>query len=135
MVKFARSNFLVPVPEAASWEALNAELRRRCQADLGRRLRGKEEAKGELLAAERPSLRPLPANAFEARRIELGQANSLSLVRFDGNDYSVPTAHEHQPNTVEGGHYEGSPQSRDQLCRRPLRRQQRGDSNYSQLPA
>ena len=121
MVKFARSNFLVPVPEAASWEALNAELLRRCQADLGRRLRGKEEAKGELLAAERPSLRPLPANAFEARRIELGQANSLSLVRFDGNDYSVPTAHAHQPITVVGGLDEVRLVCRDRLVARHRR--------------
>jgi hypothetical protein len=37
VVGFARRNFLVPVPRAESWEALNAELVRRCQADLGRR--------------------------------------------------------------------------------------------------
>ena len=31
--------------------------------------------------AERSALQALPTNAFEARRIELGQANSLALVR------------------------------------------------------
>jgi len=103
MVGFARRTFLVPVPQADSWEALNAELVRRCEADLGRRLRGKDRPKGELLAAERSSLRPLPANGFEPRRVELAQANSLSLVRFDGNDYSVPTAYAHHPITVVGG--------------------------------
>jgi transposase len=121
MVKFARSNFLVPVPQAESWEALNAELRRRCEADLGRQLRGKERPKGELLAAERPSLRPLPANGFEARRVELTQANSLSLVRFDGNDYSVPTACAHQPITVVGGLDEVRLVCRDQLVARHRR--------------
>src|SRR5215211_6218120 len=53
MVGFARRNFLVPVPAAESWEALNADLARRCEADLARRVRGKDRPKGELLAAER----------------------------------------------------------------------------------
>src|SRR6516162_11229875 len=83
MVGFARRNFLVPVPEADSWEGLNAALEGRCRDDLARRVRGKEQPKVELLAAERASLRPIPGNAFEARRVELAQANSLSLVRFD----------------------------------------------------
>jgi len=121
MVKFARSNFLVPVPEATSWEALNAELLRRCQADLGRCLRGKEGPKEQLLAAERSSLQAPPANDFEARRIELGQANSLALVRFDGNDYSVPTAHAHQAITIVGGLDEVRLVCRDRLVARHRR--------------
>lgn len=102
-VGFARRNFLVPVPEAESWEALNAELVRRCGEDLDRRVRGKEQTKRELLEAERSVLRPPPGHAFEPRRVELAHANSLSLVRFDGNDYSVPTAYAHHPITVVGG--------------------------------
>jgi transposase len=121
MVGFARRTFLVPVPQAESWEALNAELVRRCEADLGRRLRGKDRPKGELLAAERSSLRPLPANGFEPRRVELAQANSLSLVRFDGNDYSVPTAYAHHPITVVGGLDEVRLVCRDRLVARHRR--------------
>ena len=103
MVGFARRNFLVPVPEADSWEALNVGLTARCQSDLSRRVRGETATKGERLAAERPSLRALPEEAFEARRVELATANSLALVRFDRNDYSVPTAYAHRPITVLGG--------------------------------
>jgi transposase len=121
MVGFARRTFLVPVPQAESWEALNAELVRRCQADLGRRLRGKDRPKGELLAAERASLRPLPANGFEPRRVEMAHANSLSLVRFDGNDYSVPTAYAHHPITVVGGLDEVRLVCRDRLVARHKR--------------
>ncbi len=121
MVGFARRTFLVPVPQAESWEALNAELVRRCQADLGRRLRGKDRPKGELLDMERSSLRPLPANGFEPRRVELAQANSLSLVRFDGNDYSVPTAYAHHPITVVGGLDEVRLVCRDRLVARHRR--------------
>ena len=121
MVGFARRTFLVPVPQAESWEALNAELVRRCQADLSRRLRGKKHPKGELLAAERSSLRPLPASGFEPRRVEMAHANSLSLVRFDGNDYSVPTAYAHQPITVVGGLDEVRLVCRDRLVARHRR--------------
>jgi transposase len=121
MVGFARRNFMVPVPEADSWEALNAELARRCRDDLARRVRGKEQPKAELLAAERASLRPIPGNAFEARRVELAQANSLSLVRFDGNDYSVPTAYAHQAVTVVGGLDEVRLVCRDRLVARHRR--------------
>jgi transposase len=121
MVGFARRNFLVPVPTADSWEALNAELAHRCQADLGRRLRGKAKPKGELLADERGSLRPIPANGFEPRRVELAQANSLSLVRFDANDYSVPTAYAHQAVTAVGGLDEVRLVCRDHLVARHRR--------------
>jgi len=43
---------------------------------------------------------PFPKQSFEARRIVAGQANSLSLVRFDNNDYSVPTAFAHREITI-----------------------------------
>jgi transposase len=121
MVGFARRNFLVPVPEADSWEDLNRVLEDRCRADLARHLRGQPAPKEQLLDQERPSLRPLPASAFEARRVELARANSLSLVRFDGNDYSVPTACAHQPITVVGGLDEVRLVCRDRLVARHRR--------------
>ena len=121
MVGFARRNFLVPVPEAASWEALNAALVERCQQDLARRVRGKDQPKAELLAGERAALRPLPATRFEPRRIEFADANSLSLVRFDGNDYSVPTAYAHHPITIVGGLDEVRLVCRDHLVARHRR--------------
>ena len=102
-IGFARRNFLVPIPEAASWAALNAELTTRCQSDLDRRVRGETATKRDRLAAESGSLRPLPVERFEARRVELVTANTLSLVRFDRNDYSVPTAFAHHPITAIGG--------------------------------
>lgn len=103
MVGFARRNFLVPIPEADSWEGLNAELTRRCEADLVRRVRGEGETKADRLGRDRAALRPLPGERFEARRVELSTANTLSLVRFDRNDYSVPTAYAHHPITAVGG--------------------------------
>src|SRR5262249_57181608 len=91
-VGFPRRNFLVPVPAADSWEGLNRVVEQRCRADLSRRLRGQPATKAQLLEGERPALRPLPAHAFEARRVGVGRADSLSLVPFDRDRYSGPTA-------------------------------------------
>lgn len=103
LVAFARHNFLVPIPEVVDFATLNAWLRDQCTADLQRRLRGQGKPKAELLAEERPHFLPLPPQRFEARRVETTRASSLALVRFDTNDYSVPTAWAHHPVTVIGG--------------------------------
>ncbi len=103
LVGYARRNFLVPVPAFGSFTELNVHLRERCLADLERRLRGKRQTKAELLVGDRAAMLPLPANEFEPRRVEQRRANSLSLVRFDRNDYSVPTAYAHHELTVTGG--------------------------------
>jgi hypothetical protein len=66
-------------------------------------VRGKQQTKLELLADDRAAMLPLPENTFEPRRVEQRRANSLSLVRFDRNDYSVPTAYAHHELTVAGG--------------------------------
>jgi transposase len=103
LVGYARRNLLVPVPVFGSFSELNQHLRERCLADLQRRLRGKRQTKAELLAEDRAAMLALPENEFEPRRVEQRRANSLSLVRFDRNDYSVPTAYAHHELTVAGG--------------------------------
>ena len=101
LVGFARRNFLVPVPIVNGGLApLNAGLERRCREDLARRLWGKPAAKADLLEGERPSLLPLPGEAFVADRVEPRCVDSLSLVSFDANQYSVPTEFAHHPVTV-----------------------------------
>ena len=102
MVKFARLNFFVPVPEVRSLEELNAHLLERCQEDLRRKLRGKTRSKAELLKEDQAAFLPLPAAPFDACRKVSTTVNSLSLVRFDTNDYSVPTSYAHRPVVVKG---------------------------------
>ena len=103
LVGYGRRNTMVPVPEFASFAALNAYLQACCLGDLTRRVRGKAQTKAELLEFDRAALLPLPTNSFEARRVVGAKVNSLSLVRFDRNDYSVPTAWAHHDVTVVGG--------------------------------
>jgi transposase len=103
LVGYARRNFLVPVPTVESIEALNDDLQARCRVELDRQVRGKAATKDALLVEERASFSPLPAQAFESRRVVAAKANSLALVRFDRNDYSVPTAYAHHAVMVIGG--------------------------------
>ena len=102
VVKFARLNFFVPVPEVADFDELNQHLLQMCQLDLKRQLRGHSKSKGELLEEERDALLSLPEVPFDACRTQSGQADSESLVRFDGNDYSVPAEYAHHPVSIRG---------------------------------
>jgi transposase len=102
LVGYSRRNFMVPVPKVETIEQLNTYLKARCRTDLERKLRGKEKSKGELLLQERSVMLPLPRERFAAHRVEKVSASSLSLVRFDGNDYSIPTKYAHHPVTAIG---------------------------------
>jgi transposase len=98
---YARRNFLVPVPEAADYAALNAHLLACCLDDRQRRLRGQNGTKAELLKEDQAAFLPLPAAPFDACRKQPARANSLSLVRFKGSDYSVPVRCAHHEVTVK----------------------------------
>ncbi len=101
-VKFTRLNYFVPVPQVRDLAQLNTDLRQRCAADLQRRLRGQAGAKAQLLLDDQKAFLPLPATPFEACRKVSTTASSLSLVRFDGNDYSVQVRWAHHPIVAKG---------------------------------
>jgi len=103
IVGYGRRNFLVPVPSFETWAEANVYLERRCREDMARKVWGKDETKAELLEVDRAALLALPKETFEPRRVQKTRANSLSLVRFDSNDYSVPTAYAHHEVTAIGG--------------------------------
>jgi transposase len=101
LVGYARRNFLVPVPVLhGGLGGLNARLEQACRDDLARRLWGKPAIKADRLAEERPALLPLPPEPFVAARVESRDVDSLSLVGFDANQYSVPTEFAHHRATV-----------------------------------
>src|SRR5262249_4438322 len=99
-VKFARLNFFVPVPQVRDLDELNVHLLERCRDDQARRVRGNAAAKGVLLGEERAAFVPLPAVPFDACVKRSTTADSLSLVRFDDSDYSVPVRYAHHPVVV-----------------------------------
>ena len=101
-VKYTRLNYFVPVPQAGDMAGLNRQLLEHCQDDQQRRLRGQTGTKAELLVADQKAFLPLPTTPFEACRKFSTTASSLSLVRFDRNDYSVPVRYAHHPIVAKG---------------------------------
>jgi len=102
LVGYARRNFLVPVPVVPSFAALNAHLEQRCLERLDHRVRGHEESIGERLVRDLSALQPRPPTVYEACDRKPARVSALSLVRYDRNDYSVPTVYGHRPVLVKG---------------------------------
>jgi hypothetical protein len=93
---------MVPLPEFQDFASFNAYLEQKCREEFFKTSAMQEKTIGDLFSEEMSSLHPLPDTDFEARRVEVRQADSLSLVRFDCNDYSVPGEHAHKEFTVVG---------------------------------
>ena len=102
VVKFTRLNFFVPVPQVSDLDELNRKLAEMCRDDLKRRVRGNSGTKLELLAEDRKAFISLPPSPFDACRKQPTRANSLSLIRFDDNDYSVPVFYAHREILIKG---------------------------------
>src|SRR5271157_3910052 len=102
LVGYARRNFLVPIPHVTSFAELNARLLECCRRRWSDRLRGHDETIGERLVRDRGALLPLPSAPYDACEKRAARVNSLSLVRYRGNDYSVPTAYGHREVLVRG---------------------------------
>ena len=102
VVKFARLNYFVPVPQVKDFDELNAFLVERCREDLKRTLRGRKGCKKELLTEDQQALLDLPATPFDACKKVSTTVDRLSLIRFDCNDYSVPVRFAHHTVVVKG---------------------------------
>ncbi|SHL06079.1 IS21 family transposase [Desulforamulus aeronauticus] len=93
LVKYVRSNTMVPVPQIKSLDELNQKLLDWCERQ--RQLRSKE---WEL---EHQELRLLPSAPFKCSRTHVATANRLLLFQFDRNYYSVPVECGHKSLRVE----------------------------------
>src|SRR5690606_38684678 len=102
LVKYARLNFMTPIPEAASFDALNAVLADRCRARQAERAGRHAETIGARLVADLAVLRALPAAPLEPCEKRSSRVSSTALVRYRTNDYSVPTAYGFQDVMVKG---------------------------------
>jgi transposase len=101
-VKYARLNFMVPVPQVKDYDELNKLLRDCCESDLGRTLRGKRNlTKKQLLAEDRIAAIALPDDTFDYRKSTSTFVSSQSLVRYDTNDYSAPVSRAHHQVTIK----------------------------------
>ncbi|MCP5083311.1 MAG: IS21 family transposase [Alphaproteobacteria bacterium] len=102
MVGYVRRNFMVPEPRFESFETLNEHLAAECAKRQQAVLRGHKQTIGERLEDDRRALSALPSHAFEACETQSTRVTSLSLVRYRGNDYSVPVAYGHREVVARG---------------------------------
>jgi transposase len=102
LVKYARSNFMTPIPQAASFDELNVMLAERCRNRQSERAGRHGETIGERLVADLGIFKPLPAVALEPCEKRAARVSSTSLVRYRCNDYSVPTTFGFRDVLVKG---------------------------------
>ena len=102
MVGYMRRTFMVPIPSFASFTAFNEYLEAACRKRQGDILSGHKTSIKDRLKADLAAMRPLPGAPFDACHKQAGRVTSLSLVRYKGNDYSVPVAYGHHEVWIRG---------------------------------
>ena len=100
-VGFSRRNFMVPIPEAASFEALNQVLLERCLQDDQRRVNRQTMTIGEAWEQEQPYLNPLPPFEYDCCEMVTVRLTPYSQATFQTNRYSVPVAKARRDVTVK----------------------------------
>ena len=91
LVGFARRNYMVPFPEAASLEELNEKVLRQCVSYGSHKIAGRDRTVNELYEQEKAHLLSLPEAAFSNVQTSSGRADKYATVIVDKNRYSVPS--------------------------------------------
>ena len=90
LVGFARRNYMVPVPEAATLVELNDQILRQCLDYGSHRMAGHTESVETLYAAETVHLLAVPEAPFSNTQVHEGHADKYATIMVDKNRYSVP---------------------------------------------
>ena len=101
LVGYARRNYLVPLPEGADLETINADLKENCLSDQQRTMAGRTESIASRLEFERAHLGPLPTHVPDLGPLAEVLVHSTGRVRFQTNDYSVPIQYAYQRLTLK----------------------------------
>ncbi len=133
LVGYARRNFMVPIPRYATWEEFNAHLLVQSQKRRERILRGHKESIGQRFAKDQAVLLPLPAAPYEACDKRSTRVTSMSLVRYRGNDYSVPVCWGHREVLVKGFVHEVVICAASEVIARHVRSYEREDTIFNPL--
>ena len=96
VVGFSRRNFMVPVPSADSFEALNNHLQKCCEDRQKDILRGHKISIKERLVLDQRVLSSLPERPYDPCVVSSARVSSTSLVRYKETDYSVPVRYGYQ---------------------------------------
>lgn len=91
MVGYVRRNYMVPIPRAESFEALNEKLLKDCISYGRHRMQGRERTVGEFFEEEKADLLGLPEAPFSNIQATDARVDRYATVLVDKNHYSVPT--------------------------------------------
>ena len=91
-VGFSRRNYMVPIPEAPTFEELNTLILERCLQDDTRKVSRQPVTIGEAWEQEKPLLQPLPAFDYDCCEMLTVRLNPYSQVMYETNRYSVPVS-------------------------------------------
>ncbi len=103
LVGYSRRNFFVPVPKAATVEALNQQLWDDCLLYRdNHHIKGREHPVKDMYQEECSFLNPLPSFRFDTSKTVVAGVDDFSTVRYEKNYYSVPTQYLRKEVTVKG---------------------------------
>ena len=132
-VKYTRSNYLTPIPDYETWEELNNYLLQKCLQRRNQKQSKKKETIGESFNKEKPYLLKLPLDKYESYEIRFGKVNSLSLVNYRRNEYSVPTEYGHTQILIKGYHDKVVISYKDKVIAIHKRLYTKEDASYNAL--
>ncbi len=89
-VGWFRRNHLTPMPQVASLDELNEQIKTWEVADETRRITGRTATIGDNFATERPLLRPLPAEGFDPGLVLHPRVDRSAMITVRMVKYSVP---------------------------------------------
>lgn len=103
LVGYSRRNFLVPVPRVADIEELNRMLWNEC---INYRQKHKVENRQHpvhvMFQEEAKVLNTIPRYRFDTSKTAIAKVDDFSTVRYEKNNYSVPTKYLRKDVTVKG---------------------------------
>ena len=107
LVGYSRRNFLVPVPRVLSIEELNQTLWDKClKYRATHKIQTRTHSVGVMYLEELSYLNAIPIYRFDTSKTAVVGVDDYSTVRFEKNNYSVPTKYLRKDVTVKGyGNY------------------------------
>lgn len=103
LVGYARRNFLVPVPRVSSIDELNEKLWDACLKYRNtHKVQNRNHSVKTMYQEESCFLNAIPVFRFDTSKTIIANVDDYSTVRFEKNNYSVPTKYLRKDVTVKG---------------------------------
>lgn len=103
LVGYARRNFLVPVPRVKDMKPLNEQLWNSClNYRMKHKISGRNQTVFELYTIEKEYLNAIPRFRFDTSKTAYAKVDDFSTIRYEKNNYSVPTRYLRKEITIKG---------------------------------